>query len=93
MSLQCKCKAQVRIIARKDYKRLKFFGTHDKNSHATNHSKKLKYNQINTIYESVMITLKQSATQLHSNLMQAKGSPEQHKHIDPAQLHLIQGRV
>jgi hypothetical protein len=25
--------------------------------------------------------------------MQAKGSPEQHKHMDPAQLRLIQRRV
>ncbi len=31
---RCKCKAQVRIITRKDYKLLEFFGTHDENSHA-----------------------------------------------------------
>jgi hypothetical protein len=40
-----------------------------------------------------MIAPKQSATQLRRNLMQAKGSPEQHKRMDPAQLRLIQRRV
>ncbi len=34
VSYSCKCKAQVRIIAGKDYKWLEFFGTHDENSHA-----------------------------------------------------------
>ncbi len=53
----------------------------------------MKYNQINTIFESVMITPKQSATQLCRNLMQAKGNPDQHKHMDPVQLRLIQRRV
>jgi hypothetical protein len=70
-----------------------FYGTHDENSHATDHSKKLKYNQIDAIYDSVIIAPKQSATQLRRNLMQAKGSPEQHKHMDSAQLRLIQRRV
>jgi hypothetical protein len=93
MSYLCKCKAQVRIFARKDYKRLEFYCTHDENSHATDHSKKLKYKQIDAIYDSFMIAPKQSATQLRSNLMQAKGSPEQYKHMDPAQLRLIQRRV
>jgi hypothetical protein len=40
-----------------------------------------------------MIAPKQSATQLRRNLMQAKLSQEQHKHMDPAQLRLIQLRV
>jgi hypothetical protein len=43
-----------------------------------------------------MVAPKQSATQLRRNLMQTKGSrlsPEQHKHMDPAQLLLIQRRV
>jgi hypothetical protein len=97
MNYRCKCKAQVRIIAGKDYKRLEFYGTHDENSHATDHSKKLKYRQIDAIYESnydsVMIVPKQSATQLRRILIQAKGSQEQHKHMDPAQLLLIQSRV
>ncbi len=93
MGYRCKCREQVRIIAGKDYKRLEFFGIHDENSHATNHFKKIKYNQISTIYKSVMVTLKQSATQLRRNLMQARGSPEQHKHMYPAQLRLIQRRV
>ena len=30
----CKCRAQVRIIAGKDYKLLESFGIHDENSHA-----------------------------------------------------------
>ena len=34
LSYRCKCKVRVRIIARKDYKLLGFFGTHDENSHA-----------------------------------------------------------
>jgi hypothetical protein len=89
----CKCKAQVRIITGKDYKRFEFYGTHDENSHATEHSKKLKYKQIDAIYDSVMIAPKQSTTQLRRNLMQAKGSPEQHKHMDPEQLRLIQRSV
>jgi hypothetical protein len=62
MSYRCKCKALVRIIARKDYKLLEFYGTHDENSHANDNSKKLKYNQIDAIYNSVMIAPKQSAT-------------------------------
>ncbi len=49
MSYRCQCKAQVRIIAGKEYKLLEFYGTHDENSHATNHSKKLKYKQIEAI--------------------------------------------
>jgi hypothetical protein len=65
---------QVRIIAGEDYKLLEFYGTHDEHSHPTEHSKKLKYNQIETIYNSVTIAPKQSATQLRRNLMQAKGS-------------------
>ena len=93
LAYRCKCTAQVRIITGKGYKRLEFCGTHDENSHATDHSKKLKYNQICAIAESVMIAPKQSATVLRRNLMHAKGSPEQHKHMDPAQLRLIQRRV
>ncbi len=93
MQYRCKCKAQVRVIAGKDYKQLEFYGTHDENSHATDHSKKLKYKQIDAIYDSVMIAPKQSVTLLRHNLMQAKGSPEQHKHMDRAQLRLIQRRV
>ena len=53
----------------------------------------MKYNQIGAIYDSVLIVLKQSATQLRLNLMQAKGSPDKHLHMDPAQLRLIQRRV
>ena len=37
---RCKCNVQVRIIARKGYTRLEFFGSHDETSHATDHSKK-----------------------------------------------------
>jgi hypothetical protein len=40
-----------------------------------------------------MIAPKQSATKLRSNLMQAKGSPEKHKHMDPVLLRLIQRSV
>ena len=93
MDHHCNCKALVRIITGKDYKRLEFFGTHDKNSHANDASKKLKYNQIGAIYDSSMIAPKQSATQLRRNLMQAKGSPDKPLHMDPAQLLLIQRRV
>ncbi len=56
---RCKCKAQVRIIAGKDYKLLKFYGTPDEHSHATYYSKNLKYKQVDAIYGSVMIALKQ----------------------------------
>ena len=51
----CKCPAQVKIITRKDYKRLEFFGTHDEHSHAEDKSKNLKHDQIVTIYYSVMV--------------------------------------
>ncbi len=44
MHYRCKCKAQVGICTGKDYKRVEFYGDHDENSHATDHSKKLKYN-------------------------------------------------
>ena len=37
-----------------------------------------------------MVAPKQSAAVLHRNLMQAQGSPEQYKHIDPTQLRCIQ---
>ena len=40
-----------------------------------------------------MVAPKQSAAVLRRNLMQAKGSPEQHKHMDPSQLRIIQRRV
>jgi hypothetical protein len=60
MSYRCKCKAHVRIIAGKDNKRLEFYGTHDENSHATDHSKKLKHTHIDAIYDSVMIAPKNS---------------------------------
>ena len=40
-----------------------------------------------------MVAPKRSATQLRRNLMQAKGSPEQHKHMHPSQLCLIQRLV
>jgi hypothetical protein len=66
---------------------------HDGNSHANDASRKLKYNQIGAIYDSVLIAPKQSATQLRRNLMQAKGSPDKHMHMDPAQLRLIQRSV
>jgi hypothetical protein len=56
MSYGCKCKAKIRIVAEKDYKLLEFYGTHDENSHATDHSKNLKYNQIETTYDSVCHT-------------------------------------
>ncbi len=58
------------------------------------HSKKLN-NQIVSICNSVimMIAPKQSATVLRRNLMQANGSPEQQKHVDPPQLRLIQRHV
>ncbi len=39
-----------------------------------------------------MIPPKQSATQLRRNMMQAKGSPDKHMHMDPAQLRLIPGQ-
>ena len=90
MKFLCRCQAQVRIIARTDYKQLKFFGTHDEDSHITNGTKKLKYEQIITIHESVMVALNQSAAVLLPNLLQC---PEQHKHMDPSQQHLIQQRV
>ena len=94
-SVQCIIAANAtrRILVGKDYKRLEFFGTHDENSHGNDASKKLKYNQIGAIYDSVLIAPKQSATQLRRNLMQAKGSPDKHLHMDPAQLRLIQRRV
>ena len=40
-----------------------------------------------------MVAPKQSAAVLRRNLMRAKGSPEQHKHMDPSQLRCIQRRV
>ena len=40
-----------------------------------------------------MVASKQSAAVSRRNLMQAKGSPEQHKHMDPSQLRVIQRRV
>ncbi len=55
--------------------------------------KKLKYNQIGAILDLVFIAPKQSATHLHRNLVQAKGSPDKHMHMDPAQLRLIPRRV
>ena len=76
LSYCCKCPARNRIIAGKDYKRLEFFGLHEETSHATDHSKKLKYDQIVIIHDSVMVAPKQSATQLRRNLMQEKGSQE-----------------
>ena len=87
----CKCPAKVRIITDKGYKRLKFYGTHDEKSHAVDYSKTLKskYNQTVTIHDAVMVALKQSAAVLRRNLMQVKGSPEQHKRMDPSQLRVI----
>ena len=93
MNYHCKCQAKVRIITGKGYKRLEFYGTHDEKSHAVDKSKTLKYNQIVTIHDAVMVALKQSAAVMRRNLMQAKGSPEQHKHMDPSQLRVIQRRV
>ena len=93
MNHRCKCQAKVRIMTGKDYKRLEFFGTHDENSHAADHSKTLSYKQIATIHDAVMVAPKQSATVLRRNLMHAKGSPEQHKHMHPSQLRCIQRRV
>ena len=93
LSYRCKCKVQVRIITGKVYKRLEFFGSHDETSHATNRSNQLKYDQITIIHNSVMVAPKQSATQLRRNLMQAKGSTDQHTHMEPSQLRLIQRRV
>ena len=93
MHYRCKCQAKVRIITGKGYKRLEFYGTHDEKSHAVDKSKTLKYNHIVTIHDAVMVAPKQSAAVLRRNLMQAKGSPEQHKHIDPSQLRVIQRRV
>ncbi len=69
MHYRCKCNVLCRILAEKDYKRLEFFGIHDENSHANDASKKLKYNQIGAIYNSVMIAPKQSATQLRRNFI------------------------
>ena len=40
-----------------------------------------------------MVGPKQSAMQLRRNLMHAKGSPDQHKHMEPYQLCLIQRRI
>ena len=45
------------IIAGNKYKQLEFFGTHDENSHTTNNSKKLKYDQIISMHESFMVAL------------------------------------
>ena len=89
MSYRCKCPAKVGVITGKGYTRLEFYGTHDETSHAVDYSKELKYNQIVTIHDAVIVALKQSATVLRRNLMQAKGSPEQHKHIDPCMLRVI----
>ena len=66
---------------------------HNENSHATNHSKKLKHNQIVTINDYVVDAPKLSATQMRRNLMQAKGSQDQHKHMELSHLRLIQQRV
>ena len=92
MDHRCRCKAKVRIITGKGYKRLEFHGTHDETSHAVDYSKTLKYKQIVTLHDAVMVAPKQSAAGavLRRNLMQAKGNLEQHKHMDPYQLRVIQ---
>ena len=86
LKYRCKCKAKVRIITGRGYKRLEFSGTNDEISHADDKSTSLKYNQIVAIHDAVLVAQSQSAAVLRRNLMQAKGSPEQHKHMDPTQL-------
>ena len=93
LKYRCKCKAKVRIITGRGYKRLEFSGIHDENSHADDKSKSLRYNQIVAIHDAVLVAPSQSAAVLRRNLMQAQGSPEQHKHMDPSQLRVIQRRV
>ena len=73
MNYRCRCPAKIRIITGKGYNRLEFHGTRDETSHAVDKSKTLKYNQIGTIHDAVMVVLKQSAAVLRRNLMQAKG--------------------
>ena len=90
---RCKCQAKVRIVIGKNYQRLEFFGTHDETSHAVDYSKNLKHLQIVAIHEAVMVAPTQSAAVLLRNLMHAKGSQEQHKHMHPSQLRCIQRRV
>ena len=87
---RCRCQAKVRIITGKNYQRLEFYGTHDENSHANDGSKKLKHNQIVAIHDAVIVAPKQSAAVLRRNMMHIQGSPEQHKHIDPAKLRCVQ---
>jgi hypothetical protein len=93
MHHRCKCKAMVRIITAKDHKRLEFVGTHDETSHANDISKSLTHKQIVTIHQAVMVAPKQSAASLRRNLMHVKGSPEQHKKMDPTKLRCIQRHV
>ena len=94
ISLQMFCSGQTHY--REKCKRLELYGTHDadtQDSHANHDSKQLIYNQIVAVHDAVVIAPNQSATKLRGNLVQAKGSPEQHKHMDFAQLCLIQRRV
>ena len=93
LKYRCKCKAKVRIITGRGYKRLEFSGTHDENSHANDTSASLKYNQIVAIYDAVLVAPSQSAAVLRRNLMQSQGIPEQYKHMDPSQLRVVQRRV
>ena len=90
MIYRCKCAAKARICTGTNYQLLEFHGTHDETSHAKDYSKSLTYKQISTIHEAVMVALKQSATVLRRNLMQAQGSLEQDKHMSPSKLRCIQ---
>jgi hypothetical protein len=54
---------------------------------------KIEVQSDRSLYDLVMIAPKKSAIQLRRNLMQAKGSPNKHMNMDPAQVRLTQCRV
>ena len=64
LNYRCGCQAQVKFITGDDYKRLKFFGTQDMDSHANERSKTLTHDQIVLIHDAVVIAPNQSATKL-----------------------------
>jgi hypothetical protein len=72
MAYHCSCTARCRVCFGKDYIRLEFHGTHDETSHAEERSKNLKYKQIISIHEAVIVAPNLSATKLHRNLHNAR---------------------